>query len=57
MKSGAAAMIPKSGLDDFRLAPVVRGQERLIKLLEPERLHGEFVGGGTGVSRKLAGGR
>jgi len=39
---GPAAVIPKSGLDDFHCAPVVRLQERLIKLLEPKRLDFEF---------------
>ena len=35
---GTAAVIPESGLDDFDGAPVVHGQDRLIKLLEPKRL-------------------
>ena len=30
-----AGMVPKSGLNDFYLAAIVRGQNRLIKLLEP----------------------
>jgi hypothetical protein len=35
---GTAAVIPKSGLDDFDSASVVRGQGWFIKLLKPKRL-------------------
>ena len=41
---GTAAVVPESGLDDFDGAPVVRGEDRLIKLLEPERLDFHLAG-------------
>jgi len=43
-KIGAAAVIPESGLDDFDGSTIVRGEDRLVKLLEPKRLHFEFRG-------------
>ena len=41
---GSAAVIPKSGLDDLHFSAIVRCQDGLVKLLEPERLDFQFRG-------------
>ena len=38
----AAAMIPKSGLDNFHRSPVISGEHGLVELLEPKGLHFQF---------------